>query len=253
MEKVNNEEKIEGSKDAVPHSFSYDGYEVLYDEEMDKISVSVLYSDCDEISMKNSQTNLATTIETHEKKMKISLSQEQLKLNLSSKNLLSVPTTNSRKIRSPSISSAIEPEVSRNIQVTQSVTTFSENYNEVVYAVPRRFVMTGKNVMAEKNEIITSSASLSPWKSVTVGQTSSKVQLDKNFKYPLSFYCNICNNILNDPRTLDCLHSFCMQCLSRLDATNDLQNNQFWRKISERSDTSCKLRLPLQTRNLNLT
>lgn len=233
MDKVNNEGREGKIQETVPHSFSYDGYEVLHDEEMDKISVSILYSDCDEMSMRNSQNNLATRSDNNEKKMKISLSQEQLKLNLNNKNFLSVPTSGTRKIRSPSFSSVIETEVDRNISIPLKIATNSGIDDEIIYAIPRRLVST------EENEIKTSSASLSPWKSVSTVQTSSEVKHD--YKYPLSYYCNICNNTLSDPRTLDCLHSFCMQCLARLDATNDLQNNQFWRKISERSDNSCKL------------
>lgn len=247
----------------VGHSFSYDGYEQLHDEAMDQISVSIQYSDYEAASTGTSRNDVKESCENQEKKMKISLSQEQLKLK--SGNFLSVPVSG-RKSRSASFSTAdkrdenksmkvnsqfarlIEsktttaaaPAVPIEANVSQAATppriiTFDENDDEVVYAVPRR-------VAKEENEIRTLRASSLPpsTKSVSVVQTSSAAEVNKNFKYPLSFYCKLCNNLLNDPRTLDCLHSFCMQCLSRLDASNDLQNNQFWRKISGNSDTSCE-------------
>ena len=87
--------------------------------------------------------------------------------------------------------------------------------------------------------IKTSSASSpSPSKSVC------SMAVDGNFKYPLAFYCKICNKPFNDPRILDCLHTFCCQCLAQIDASNNLQNNQFWRKASDSS--SC-----MYTQNLH--
>lgn len=259
MEKTGNDlegQKAEQNRDPVSHSFSYDGYEQLHDEVMDSISVSIQYSDYEETLSRTSQNNLQSEI--IEKKMKISLSQEQLRLNVDPKNFLAVPAS-SRKFKSATFSTAdkrdgkksvkivpktlIEPKLAKGNETTSQLNLVTatppsrkvkENCDEVLYAVPRR------HPPKEGKEITTSSASLSPWKSVVTVQTSSTstAQPDKSFKYPLSFYCKLCNNILSDPRTLDCLHSFCMQCLARLDASNDLQNNQFWRKISERSESS---------------
>lgn len=267
MEKTSNElnekQLVEKTPEIFSHSFSYDGYEQLHDDAMDKISVSILYSDYEETVNRSSRNNLTTMNVNQEKKMKISLSQEQLKLNPGHKNFLSVPSS-AGKGRAASFTNigegnksvkidfktpiVIEAEANpeaeapstsnanQTITVTPPrTTTFNENVDEIVYAVPRRF-----SPLNEKNEIKTSRASLSTWKSASVTQTSSTAELNKNFKYPLSFYCKICNNVLSDPRTLDCLHTFCMQCLARLDASNDLQNNQFWRKISEHSDASCE-------------
>lgn len=258
---LNEKQVEEKTLETISHSFSYDGYEQLHDDAMDKISVSILYSDYEEALNRTSRNNLTTINVNQEKKMKISLSQEQLKLNPGHKNFLSVPLS-ARKGRAASFtnigdgnksvkidfqipivieadSNAEAPSSSnanQTITVTpQKTTTFNENVDEIVYAVPRRF-----SPLNEKNEIKTSSASLSTWKDASVTQISSTAELNKNFKYPLSFYCKICNNVLSDPRTLDCLHTFCMQCLARLDASNDLQNNQFWRKISEHSDASCE-------------
>ena len=260
MEKTTNpfeDQKVEKSQESVLRSFSYDGYEQLHDAAMDNISVSIQYSENEETLSRTSQNNL--TNENHEKKIKISLSQEQLRLNANPRNFLTVPGS-SRKNKCSTFSAANKQDANKSVKINPKIpilieskfvknnddsseatvvtvtspsrtTTFDENYDEVIYAVPRR------HSPKEDNEITTSSASLSPWKSAQTYLTST-TQPDKRFKYPLSFYCNICNNLLSDPRTLDCLHSFCMQCLARIDASNDLQNNQFWRKISEHSDSS---------------
>lgn len=265
MEKTGTElegQELDKSRESICRSFSYDGYEQLHDEAMDNISVSIQYSDYEETLSRASYNNL--TSENQEKKMKISLSQEQLRLNVNPGNFLTVPG-NSRKFRSAALLTADKNNENKAVRINPDIPTliesgFVENNevkikstvppqpsltettrinvinDEIVYAVPRRY--TPKPV----NEITTSSASLSPWKSVVSVQTSSTSTAPPNrsFEYPLAFYCTICNNLLSDPRTLDCLHSFCLQCLARLDASNDLQNNQFWRKISEHSDSSCK-------------
>lgn len=31
--------------------------------------------------------------------------------------------------------------------------------------------------------------------------------------YPDDLKCKICNELFNDPRSLNCLHSFCFQCI----------------------------------------
>lgn len=268
MENFGNEKsenkKLESHRESVSYSNSCDGYERLHDEAMDKISVSI-YSDDEAFSRRNSRNSLTKANENHEKKMKISLSQEQLRLNGSGKNFLSVPKI-TRK--SASFSAADKPQdggkmmkidsknliameskivkSSDNLSVNQVITvtppiitTNDDEIDEIIYAVPRKN-STLQMPHSSRKEIRTSSASSTSSKSVTIAQTSpSTIEIDRNFKYPLFFYCKICNSVLNDPRTLDCLHTFCLQCLARLDVTNDLQNNQFWRKIS---DSSCESR-----------
>lgn len=245
------------NRDSMLLSFSYDGYEQLYDEAMDKISVSIRCSD--EAFSVNSKNNLTRIVENCEKKMKISLSQEQLKLKSGSKNLLSVPRNlkkprsasfslvergdegesfnNEYQARQPFENSSASQEAPTTLPRIQTISA-REN-DEVIYAVPHR------SEKKQKNEIEASSAASIPSNSVALPLTSSASETGassskKSFKHTLSFYCKICNSILNDPRTLDCLHSFCMQCLSKLDASHDLQNNQFWRKISEHSVSSCE-------------
>lgn len=246
--------KLEDHQDSLSHSYSCDGYERLHDEAMEKISVSIHYSDLEESLSGNSRNSLTKANENQEKKMKISLSQEQLRL----KNFLSVPKITKKSasfsasdekdgrnlvkidLEVPAegpknIISSVSSSASQNVIVTSAnAESDSGEYDEIIYAVPRK---NSTRVLRREITLKTSSASSSPSKSVTIAQTSSAFALDGNYKYPLSFYCKICNNILNDPRTLDCLHSFCVQCLARLDVTNDLQNNQFWRKIS---DSSCE-------------
>lgn len=202
--------------------FTNDGYEQLHDEEMDQISVSI-YSDCEEIFTKHSRTNL-----DGDTKMKISLSQEQLKHSGGNKNFLTVPK-NTKKTRSLSFLSPNEDflRISRDLEqknVQPMTSSAHGSVNEIIYAVPQK---PKKFSSAINDDIV----------QATPTTTSS---LEVNFKYPLMFYCKLCNGILNDPRTLNCLHTFCCQCLAQLDATNDLQNNQFWRKISDSSSGMCK-------------
>lgn len=235
-------------------TFSYDGYERLHDEIMDKISVSI-QSNFEETFEKCSKSNFVIPdVENQkvEKKMKISLSQEQLKLN-SNKNFLTVPV-NVRKARSASFSiadgrtarrivkinavSEVDTlKLSNNLLTTERVNPDTsidnkDDINEIIYAVPQKqFLRPTTSLCADVNDVKTSSASLVSTKSITLPQMNNEA----NFKYPLAFYCKICNKILDDPRVLDCLHSFCCQCLAQLDASSDLQNNQFWRKISDSS------------------
>lgn len=234
-----NEKKLEDHQASLFHSYHCESYE----RAMDKISLQ--FSDYEEAFDGSSRSSLTKAAE---KKMKISLTQEQLKLSGSAKNFLTVQKNN-KKSASFSTSDKTDArmnsrtESSSRVQSLEDLTvtplTIMVEPEEIIYAVPHKHYMTQFSKMQEI-EIRTSSASSLPSKSVTIAQTPSTSELDRNFKYPLSFYCKICNNVLSDPRTLDCLHSFCLQCLAQVDVTNDLQNNQFWRKIS---DSSCELRI----------
>lgn len=247
-------ENLLNSKDSISPSFSYDGYEQLHDEAMDKISVSLRNSD--EAFEESSRNNLTQITQNCEKKMKISLSQEQLKLKSGNRNFLSVPKTVTKKARSASFfflkrdegesfkdefqsQKSFESSSSENqtlsVTLPKIKTINASDDDEVIYAVPNvcskkkeKEIATSRDGLVSSNSVVTSSA---------------VVASNKSFKYPLSFYCKICNNVLSDPRTLDCLHSFCLECLAKLDASTDLQNNQFWRKISEHSESSCEFKL----------
>lgn len=204
--------------DVVDFDFPNDGYEQLHDEDMDKISVSI-HSDCEEIFTKCSRAS--------DTKMKISLSQEQLKLNGcgSNKKFLTVPT-NTKKTRSLSFSETPNEDIlriSRQLQKNTHPSLRVGSVNEIIYAVPQKPKKT---------------SSVSDDDDIQVQTTL----LSADVSYPLVFYCKICNKILNDPRTLNCLHTFCCLCLAQIDASNDLQNNQFWRKISDSSSGNYHLK-----------
>jgi hypothetical protein len=247
----------------------YDGYERLHDEAMDNISVSI-HSDCSNIdrlllnSMRNSKSNFTLTDgeNREEKKMKISLSQEQLKLNVNNKNFLTVPVK-AKKYRVASFSSEhckseniFTPQVNglsiskdllritrdNGVRMEQNVeeklTSYDdvivcENINEIIYAVPQK-----QNLPSIKTS---SASSLLPPSISFASATTSTSNINViggtvvDMKYSSTFYCKICNNILNDPRILNCLHSFCCSCLAQLDASNNLQSNEFWRKMSDSS------------------
>lgn len=47
---------------------------------------------------------------------------------------------------------------------------------------------------------------------------------------PERFKCGICLNVLNDPRVLDCLHTFCLECLHKIENTN--QNKSVSHKVN---------------------
>lgn len=264
---MNSVVEVEEQKDELSDAFSYDGYERLHDELMDQISVS-MYSNFDEAFGSKSRSSLAVsaTVEEEEredeeqvdeskKKLKIGLSQEQLKL-ICHKNFLTVPVSARRKHRSLSYScadtnhSAIEVNClpappNEFVPMTKAHTSRTDDVNEIIYAVPQKQFSRPTTANSSLDATKTSSASLAtPSKSVIFSNASiagalSSSSTEMNFKYPLAFYCKLCNKILNDPRVLTCLHSFCCQCLAQLDAMNNLQNNQIWRKISDAS--SCRL------------
>lgn len=43
---------------------------------------------------------------------------------------------------------------------------------------------------------------------------------DVRHQLPDRFKCSVCMNVLNDPRVLDCLHTFCLECLYSIENTN---------------------------------
>ncbi|XP_055548370.1 tripartite motif-containing protein 45 [Wyeomyia smithii] len=56
---------------------------------------------------------------------------------------------------------------------------------------------------------------------------------------PVKYLCGICKKLCNEPRVLDCLHSFCKRCLIELETSSQSGSNLFWRRITE----SCHLEL----------
>lgn len=47
---------------------------------------------------------------------------------------------------------------------------------------------------------------------------------DVRLQLPDRFKCSICMNVLNDPRVLDCLHTFCLECLYSIENSNQLKS-----------------------------
>lgn len=43
-----------------------------------------------------------------------------------------------------------------------------------------------------------------------------------------------------DPRVLDCMHSFCLQCLLEADSQRNRNSAYFWQKFSENGNTDSK-------------
>jgi len=230
---LNEKHESQSNQSNLNHSYSCDGYERLHDDQMDKISVSIHFSDYESAFDINSQRDIAAQRED-QKKMKISLSQEQLRLN---KNLLTVPIV-TRKSRSASFSAADKRDAVKSAMKIASEIPETRQEQQEETVLSDTLVEPRESLKAQK-EIKTSSASSLASKATATTQQSTSTA-SQPFRYPLAFYCKICSEILNDPRVLDCLHSFCLQCLNRHSATNPLQDNQFWRKISANSDTSCK-------------
>lgn len=42
---------------------------------------------------------------------------------------------------------------------------------------------------------------------------------------PVKYKCSICMHLLSDPRVLDCLHTFCLECLHNIENTNNIRGN----------------------------
>lgn len=244
------------------NSISFDGYERLHDDLMDNASVSIHYSDFSDFDDAFNISRTNSVIFNEVKKIKISLSQEQLKLNCEvDKNHLNVPKAKSfHRIRTSSPSAATtsnsmedkneeflpppplclfeKPESYHEItslfpeHPQKSVSNNSILYDEIFYAIPNKAPSSSKSyehdVIAEEIE------RFPPPQSFEYHHMNFGISRG-SFRYPFSFYCQICNNILQDPRILDCLHSFCVKCLVKIDASNNLENNQFWRKISDAS------------------
>lgn len=239
------------------NSISFDGYERLHDDLMDNASVSVHYSDYGDafnISRNNS------VIFNEVKKIKISLSQEQLKLNCGvDKNHLNVPKAKSfYRIRTPSPSAAttsnsmedkieeflppppqclFEKPDSYHEIANSNVSNNSILYDEIFYAIPNK----APSSKSQEQDVIEKEIERFPTPQSFVYHQANFGSSSGSFRYPLSFYCQICNNILRDPRILDCLHSFCVKCLVKIDTSNNLENNQFWRKISDISSKFPKI------------
>lgn len=258
------------------NAFSYDGYERLHDEAMDKISVNILYSENEgdenyfsELSTTNSTLKglLKKQENNEKKKIKISLSQEQIKSTNTKylSNILSVPVSvkkhrsasfavgdrqsvglfSSPAIQSGKLVPGSNPISSLQISEMEDVMndkiliandsklsskqmiTLTPAVDEIVYDVPRTnssqptqlFMKVGNNIKT------TSQTFNSPRLSMET-VSSYNIQL----KFPNTFYCKMCSNILNDPRVLNCLHSFCFKCLANFDASLSFQSNPYWTK-----------------------
>ena len=263
------EEEMEVIKsDIEEDAFSYDGYERLHDEAMDKISVNILYSENEgdenyfsELSNNSTLKGLLKKQDNNDKKkIKISLSQEQIKpTNSKYLNLLSVPVSVKKHrsasfavgdrqtvglISSPAIQSSklipgsnpITSLEMSDIDVmndkiliandsklsSKQMITLTPAVDEIVYDVPRtNSSQPSQLFMKVSNNIKTTSNS--PRLSM---ETVSSYNI--NLKFPNTFYCKMCSNILNDPRVLNCLHSFCFKCLANFDASMSFQSNPYW-------------------------
>lgn len=49
--------------------------------------------------------------------------------------------------------------------------------------------------------------------------------LDIRSSLPDKYKCGICMHSLSDPRVLDCLHTFCLECLYNIENTNNIREN----------------------------
>ncbi|EDS26899.1 conserved hypothetical protein [Culex quinquefasciatus] len=56
---------------------------------------------------------------------------------------------------------------------------------------------------------------------------------------PSKYICGICGRLCQEPRVLDCLHSFCKRCLIELEANAHSGSNLFWRRINESGNDGC--------------
>ncbi|KAL1400069.1 hypothetical protein pipiens_002117 [Culex pipiens pipiens] len=56
---------------------------------------------------------------------------------------------------------------------------------------------------------------------------------------PSKYICGICGRLCQEPRVLDCLHSFCKRCLIEQEANAHSGSNLFWRRINESGNDGC--------------
>jgi hypothetical protein len=233
-------EILKSDEESMKNSLSVDGYERLHDEAMDKASISIHFSDCDDI-FENSRAN--SVIFNDVKKIKISLSQEQMRLNSEKdKNFLSVPKASSfHKLRSPTTFSICENKIEdfNSSQILSEKSDDSVSYQKIFHHntnIPNHSIQHDEFYYAIPNKPSTSKSNeIQSLSNIVTKEIHSFEFPSNSMNLPSSFYCKICNNILTDPRILDCLHTFCVLCLSKLDASSNLENNQFWRKISDTS------------------
>ena len=272
-------EVIKSDIEQEENAFSYDGYERLHDEAMDKISVNILYSENEgdenyfsELPDNSALKGLLKKQNNKEKKkIKISLSQEQIKpTNSKHLNFLSAPI-NVKKHRSASFAvgdrqsvglfsssviqsgkfiPGINPITSLEISEldvmndkilipndsnfsSEQMITLTPAVDEIVYDVPRTSssLPTQLFMKVGNNNKTTSLVSNSPRHS-----KETFYSYNINLKFPNTFYCKMCSNILNDPRVLNCLHSFCFKCLANFDASLSFQSNPYWTKAGDIND-----------------
>lgn len=164
---------------------------------------------------------------TTKKRIKVSLSQEQI-LNQTNRFRPKIPRSQSiniQKLVSPNEIIKSELILSRRNSIRPSLIpvkikdsklralTMSPNKDQNAKEC-QRFKSTRKlsGPFEKRNYVSQQEASLSslPHLFFKTNRSAFAELLDK-------FKCGICLNVLNDPRVLDCLHTFCLRCLFKID------------------------------------
>lgn len=190
------------------------------------------------------------------KKIKVSLSQDQIKSNMKQTNDVTRIRSNSFTLDRKAMSIYF-PKVKHNLiptvitqDIFEEVDSPKEEVKEVenkILIVPRieepvnftpkhqtlKPVASSVSKLSVQNpDIRTSFTSLASGVSGVLSGISVESSTPfKPFKYPEELQCKICLNLLKDPRILDCLHSFCLQCLIDMDSFNGHGPNH-WRNVS---------------------
>lgn len=206
---------------------------------------------------------------TTKNKIKVSLSQEQI-LNQTNRfrpNIQRSQSINIQKLVSPNEIIRSEYNLNRRNSIRPSLIpvkikesklralTIGPNKNQnIKESQQSKSVRKLSDPFERRNYVSQQEASLSSLPLPMAQSADPSLCLEKNRSAHTDlldkFKCGICLNVLSDSRVLDCLHTFCLQCLFKIETTNQskattnklnstMRSNSFESKKSDMSSSNC--------------